>query len=70
MGNRFVSFVRANARSGYRVESALKRAGPPFPFSLFVAGTFPFSLVRVQCVLVSSTISNELQLFVISSSVL
>jgi len=53
-GNCFVSFVRAYARSGCRVEFRLKRAGGAFAFPL-CAGAFPFSLLRVQWILMSSS---------------
>ena len=42
-------------------------AGLPFPFSLLVARAFPVSLLRVQCVQVSSVISNEFQSFLVGS---
>ena len=56
LGIRFVSFVRAYARSGCRGESGLKRGGSLFPFS---AEVFPFSLLEYSVVKWVSVISTE-----------
>ena len=66
---RFVSFVRACARSGCRVGFGLKRAGSAFPSSVFAQTVFHFPLsipvgsIELWLVLVSScevqVISNE-----------
>ena len=54
-------FVRACMRMhGLVVEWNLaSNVWEPFSLFLLVVGAFPFSLVRVQCVLVSSLISSE-----------